>query len=64
MKLETLIKKREQLEAQILQAERHEKRKIEIAELAEKAGILDATNDEILVALNSISVKNSKIAMQ
>lgn len=64
MKLETLLKKREQIEAQILQAERHEKRKMQIGELAEKAGILDATDEEILTALRMIPAKNGMQASQ
>ena len=49
--LNSLIKKRERLEAQIAQAQRLEKRKTEILTLLEKHGLLELTDAEILSAL-------------
>lgn len=46
--LNSLIKKRERLEAQIAQAQRLEKRKTEILTLLEKHDLLDLTDAEIL----------------
>ena len=46
-KIGQLLKKREQLEAEIAQAKRNERRKIEVANLAEKAGILHFSDAEL-----------------
>lgn len=48
-RLETLLKKREELEKQIAEAQAREKRKSAIVDLLEKAGIIDLP-DEVLKA--------------
>lgn len=49
--INSLIKKRERLEAQIAQAQALEKRKTEIVALLEKHNLLSLTDAEILAAL-------------
>ncbi len=49
--LNALIKKRAQLEAKIVEAQRREKRKSEIVDLLEKHGLLALTDEQILAAL-------------
>lgn len=54
-KLDQLLKKREQLEAEIAQAKRNEKRKIEVAGLAEKCEILHFSDAELTEFFTKIS---------
>lgn len=54
MKLETLIKKREALEKQIADAQRTEKRKSEIGDLLEDAGILNLPDNVLLEEFQKI----------
>ena len=51
MKLETLLKKRQRLEAQIAAEHRLQKRRAEVLQLIEKAGALTMSDDQILAAL-------------
>jgi hypothetical protein len=46
--LNTLIKKRQKIEAQILEAQRLEKRRAEVLALLEKAGAFSLTDAQIL----------------
>ena len=46
-----LLKKRAQLEAKIVEAQRLEKRKAEVLALLEKHGLLALTDEQILAAL-------------
>jgi len=50
-KINALLKKRAKLEAQILEAQRKEKRKAEVLALLEKHNLLGLTDDQILAAL-------------
>jgi hypothetical protein len=49
--LNALIKKRAALEARIAEAQRFEKRKVEIVALLEKNGLLNLSDAQILAAL-------------
>ena len=49
--LNKLVQKRARLEQQIAEAQRREKRKLEVVALLEKHGLLDLSDDEILNAL-------------
>jgi hypothetical protein len=49
--LNALIKKRARLEAQILEAQRLEKRRVEVVALLEKHGLLTMSDAQILSAL-------------
>lgn len=53
MKMNALLKKRAQLEAQIANEQRMQKRRMEVLRLIEKAGALDRPDGEILAALGS-----------
>ncbi|MBN8745514.1 MAG: hypothetical protein J0I24_14610 [Thiomonas arsenitoxydans] len=53
MKIERLLKKQAEIQAQIDAAKRHAKRKGQIGDLAEKAGALDLSDDEIIAALKA-----------
>ena len=55
--LNTLIKKRQKIEAQILEAQRREKRRAEVVALLEKHGLLDLTDAQILSALQPKSAQ-------
>jgi len=59
MKLELLLKKRADLERAIEAAQHADKRKSAIAELAEKAGVLDASDDEIMAALKPLAARRN-----
>jgi hypothetical protein len=58
MKLNGLLKKRERIEAQIALAQRHEKRRNEIAAIAEKLGCLDLTDQAIAEAFRAAKVRD------
>lgn len=49
--LNSLLKKRQRLEAQIAEAQRAEKRRAEILDLLEKHNLLSLTDEQILAAL-------------
>jgi hypothetical protein len=53
MKIERLLKKQAEIQAQIDAAKRYAKRKGQIGDLAEKAGALDLSDDEIMAALKA-----------
>lgn len=55
MKLETLLKKKADLEAQIEVARKAENRKQAVGGLAEKAGVLDCSDSQILAALQKLA---------
>lgn len=59
MNLNTLLKKRDAIEAQIAAAQFATKRKEEVGDLAERAGVLDATDDEIMAALKPLANRRS-----
>lgn len=50
-KINSLLKKRAKLEAQILEAQRQEKRKAEVLALLEKHNLLGLSDEQILSAL-------------
>jgi hypothetical protein len=50
-KINSLLKKRAKLEAQILEAQRQEKRKAEVLALLEKHNLLGLSDEQILAAL-------------
>ncbi len=58
MKLETLLKKRDDLEKQIAQAQKDEARKESIFALAQKAKILHLPDDVLLAAFAEIAREN------
>lgn len=62
MKLERLLKKQTEIQALIDAAKRHAKRKGQIGELAEKAGALDLSDDEIITALKAAVADKDKPA--
>lgn len=49
--LNALLKKRQRLEAQIVEAQRNEKRRAEVLALLEKHNLLSLTDEQILAAL-------------
>jgi len=55
MKLDALLKKRADIERAIEAAQFAETRKKSIGELAAQAGVLDATDDEIMAALKALA---------
>ena len=55
MKLETLLKKRQRLEAQIAAEHRLQKRRADVLTLIEKAGALTMSDEQILAALAGAS---------
>lgn len=59
MKLDALLKKRADIERAIAAAEISEKRKQAIADLAEKIGVLSATDEEITAALKPLAARRS-----
>jgi len=61
-KLDQLLKKREQLEQEITQAKKNEKRKIEVANLAEKAGILHFSDAELTEFFTKISQRRAQFS--
>ncbi len=56
--LNALLKKQATLEAEITKARKNEKRKLEVADLIEKAQVLDFTDAEILAALKTLHARN------
>jgi len=50
-RINALLKKRAKLEAQILEAQRQEKRKAEVLALLEKHNLLGLTDEQILAAI-------------
>lgn len=61
MKLELLLKKRENLEKQISRAQLTEKRKPVIADLAERSGILMLSDQILLAAFKQIAQQNEAV---
>ncbi len=57
--INALLKKRQRLEQQIVEAQRLEKRKAEIVALLEKHGLLSLTDDQILAALKPKAAHSS-----
>jgi hypothetical protein len=62
MKIERLLKKQQEIQAQIDAAKRYAKRKGQIGDLAEKAGALDLSDDEIITALKATVAAKDKPA--
>lgn len=60
MKIERLLKKQAEIQAQIDAAKRHAKRKGQIGDLAEKAGALDLSDAEIIAALKAATEAKDK----
>ncbi len=56
--LTTLLKKQAALEAEIAKARKNEKRKLEVADLIEKAQVLDFTDAEIFSALKTLHARS------
>ena len=64
MKVDILIKKRANLDEQIRQFAKNEKRKARIGGLAEMAGILSLADDVLLASFKRLSAANKTAAME
>lgn len=62
MKVDSLIKKRANLDEQIRQFAKNEKRKARIGALAETAGILNMPDDALLASFKRLAAANKNAA--
>jgi hypothetical protein len=61
-KLESLLKKRDELERKIQEVQAQEKRGQQIARLAIEAGIVDLTDDEIVAGFRKMAAAKGRMS--